>query len=150
MSFKELNEIVLEAMSEPKFWGGDVMELSDDYKDRLAAKWLESHPTWLEDIYPHTCSDRYSLAIGTTYALSSSRMLAAMFRDAAEDNKHNVDDDAYWSEALGDFENILDNKDFASEVRDRIYLYLEPTLQDKVTESYQYLVQDLKEYAGVH
>ena len=77
-------------------------------------------------------------------------MLADMFRDAAEDNKHNLDDDAYWSEALGDFENILDNKDFASEVRDRIYLYLEPTLQDKVSESYQCLVHDLKEYAGVH
>ena len=150
MSYRDLNEIVAEAMSVTPDWTGDVIDLDDHLKDRLSAKWLVSHPTWLDDIYPHTCSDRYELALHMTYAMSSSRMLAAFFRDAADHHHKDLDNDGFLSEALDNFEGILDDSDFAEQVRDRIYMYLENTLQEKVMDSFLDLIEDYKENQGVH
>ena len=150
MSYKELNEIVSEAMSVTDNWDGHVIDLDDNFKDRLSAKWIASHPTWLDDIYPHTCSDRYELALHMTYCMSSSRMLAAFFRDAADDHKKDLDNDGFWSEALGNFEGVLDDSDFCSQVRDNIYLYIENTLEEKVMDSFLYMIEDYKQHQGVH
>jgi hypothetical protein len=150
MSYQDINEVVAEAISSTPNWTGYVMELDDNFKDILCAKWLSSHPTWLDDIFPHTCSDRYDLALHMTYGMSSSRMLAAFFRDAADYHKKDVDNDAFWSEALWNFENIMDDPDFCSIVRDRIYLYLERTLEEKVMDSFQDLMEDYKQNQGVH
>ena len=59
-----------------------------------------------------------------------------MFRDAAERNAKDVDNDAYLSEALDDFEGILDSPDFLEEIREQIYLYLEPSMSELVMDSY--------------
>lgn len=150
MSYKDLNEIVAEAMSVTPDWDGHVIDLDDNFKDRLSAKWLVSHTTWLDDIYPHTCSDRYELALHMTYSMSSSRMLAAFFRDAADDHKEDLDNDGFLSEALDNFEGILDEADFCSQVRDKIYLYLENTLEEKVMDSFLYMIEDYKQHQGVH
>jgi hypothetical protein len=64
-------------------------------------------------------------------------MAAAMFRDAAERNAKDVDNDAYLSEALDDFEGILDSPDFLEEIREQIYLYLEPSMEELVMDSFQ-------------
>ena len=77
-------------------------------------------------------------------------MLAAFFRDAADHHKKDLDNDGFLSEALDNFEDILDEPDFCSQVRDKIYLYLENTLDEKVMDSFLYLIEDYKQHQGVH
>ena len=91
-----------------------------------------------DDVFPHTVSDKPLLALEAIYSEdATSRMAAAMFRDAADRNAKDVDNDAYLSEALDDFEAILDTPDFLEEIRHQLYMYLEPSMEDLVMDSFQ-------------
>lgn len=149
MSYHELNDIVSLIVDENPLWEGDLIDLNDKCKDLITFTWLNTHQTWLDDVFPHTCSDRYELALSMTYG-STSRMLAAMFRDAEQDHEDECDNDAYFSEALNDFSRILDSDTFIEQVRDNIYLYLEDTLRDRVEQSFSHLIHQEKTARGVH
>ena len=137
MSYKVLNDAVGLIRDETPLWDGSYQELPDATKDGLIALWLITHPTWMDDVYPHTVSDKRLLALEAVYSEdATSRMAAAMFRDAAERNAKDVDNDAYLSEALDDFEDILDSPDFLEEIREQIYSYLEPSMEELVMDSY--------------
>lgn len=137
MSYKVLNDAVGLIRDETPMWEGGFQELPCKTKDGLIALWLITHPTWMDDVFPHTVSDKPLLALEAVYSEdATSRMAAAMFRDAAERNAKDVDNDAYLSEALDDFEDILDSPDFLEEIREQIYLYLEPSMSELVMDSF--------------
>jgi len=149
MSYHALNDLVALSIDEKPLWEGDLLDLNDNAKDAIVYEWLVTHPSWLNDIFPHTCTDKYELALGLTYN-SSSRILAAMLIDAAEANADQCDGDAYWSEALGHFEDILHNANFMAEVRERIYGYLEDSLRDRVEQSFTHLLHEDRMARGIH
>ena len=137
MSYKVLNDAVGLIRDETPLWEGSYQELPDKTKDGLICLWLITHPTWMDDVFPHTVSDKPLLALEAIYSEdATSRMAAAMFRDAADRNAKDVDNDAYLSEALDDFEDILDAPDFLEEIREQIYSYLEPSMEELVMDSY--------------
>ena len=138
MSYKILNEAVGLIRDENPLWEGSYQSLPDIAKDGLITLWLATHSTWMDDVFPHTVSDKRMLALECVYSEdATSRMAAAMFRDAAERNAKDVDNDAYLSEALDDFEAILDTPDFLEEIRHQIYMYLEPSMEELVMDSFQ-------------
>jgi len=141
MSYKVLNDAVGLIRDETPMWEGSYQELPDKTKDGLIALWLITHQTWMDDVFPHTVSDKPLLALEAIYSEdATSRMAAAMFRDAADRNAKDVDNDAYLSEALDDFEDILDTPDFLEEIRHQLYMYLEPSMEELVMDSYQDLI----------
>ena len=151
MSYKVLNNVVGLIRDETPLWEGDFQELPCKTKDGLIALWLVSHPSWLDDVLPHTVSDKQLLALGCIYSDdATSRIAAAMFRDAAERNAKDVDNDAYLSEALDDFEDILDSPDFLEEIKEQIYLYMEPSMSQLVMDSFTDIIFNEKIDMGVH
>ena len=149
MSYHELNDIVSLIMDENPLWEGDLIDLTDKCKDIITFTWLNTHQTWLDDVFPHTCSDRYELALSMTYG-STSRMLAAMFRDAEQDHEDECDNDAYFSEALDNFSDSLDAADFIEQVRNKIYLYLEDDMRNRVEQSFAHMLQEERSDRGMH
>ena len=81
MSYKVLNDAVGLIRDETPMWEGSYQELPDKTKDGLIALWLITHPTWMDDVFPHTVSDKPLLALEAIYSEdATSRMAAAMFR----------------------------------------------------------------------
>ena len=122
-------------------WDGDLIELSDSQKDAACYTWLRMHPTWLDDIFPHTCSDNFDAVLDLTYRIGQyqalpSGSLAYYFKSKENEYRHQCDDDGFWSEALDDFKSILNDDDFDELIRGRIYLYMEDTLREKVWEEF--------------
>ena len=151
MSYKVLNNVVGLIRDETPLWEGDFQELPCKTKDGLIALWLVSHPSWLDDVLPHTVSDKQLLALGCIYSDdATSRIAAAMFRDAAERNAKDVDNDAYLSEALDDFEDILDSPDFLEQIKEQIYLYMEPSMSQLVMDSFTDIIFSEEIDMGVH
>lgn len=149
MSYKCLNDFVAFLADQENFTG-DLMDLNDYTKDTMVAIWLVNHGSWMTDIFPHTAGENYHEAMMLTYPDNldceglrrPSLTLAQLFRQLAVKYKEYCDGDAYWSEAAEDFEEILDEPDFEEQMRNRIYLYMEKTLREKVQDSYDdYLTQ---------
>ena len=135
-------------------WSGDMLDLDDDFKDDICYHWLRLHPTWLDDIFPHTVSDEALLVLDLAYGVglfadSGDVGLADVFYNATLRLKE-IDEDVYWSEALGNFESILSDKVFGQEVRDRIYMYLEPSLREEVQEIFDDNLLAASQGANLH
>lgn len=142
---------VFEVRDEQTSWDGDFQSLDDEAKDQLIFVWLCWKHSWLDDIFPHTVSDRYLFAMHVLYHLdSSSGVVKALFEDAAERRASDVDGDAYWSEAMGDFESILDSADLLDELKSRIHDYMEQTISDAVSSAYADIVNCERLEAGLH
>jgi hypothetical protein len=151
MSYHLLDDIVGLIRDEKPMWEGNIMELSDDARDAIACTWLQTHKTWADDVFPHTISDRYDFALAMLYGpYGSSGMMSQMLVEAAERNAKDVDNDAYVSDALDDFEHLLFKPGLLETMRDQIYLYCEGTLFEAVQDSYIDMIHQEKIDMGVH
>lgn len=117
-----------------------LSDLPDEAMDEAVYIWLNSHKTWFEDIYPATFSrgvGKIATEMLFGKAPSSSKIVSNLFIAMAEDAVEHDKDDLWWSEAL---ETHLDSTvnlgNFADDLRDRIYLYLEHTVEEAIFDEF--------------
>jgi len=132
-----------------------LSDLPDEAKDEAVYIWLNSHKTWFEDIYPATFSrgvGKIATEMLFGKAPSASKIVSNLFIAMAEDSPDEYDkDDRWWSEAL---ETHLDSTvnlgNFADDLRDRIYLYLEHTIEDEIFNDLSHLNIQGEEDHGIY
>ena len=118
-----------------------LSDLPDEAMDEAVYIWLNSHKTWFEDIYP-ACFSRGVGKIATEMlfgkAPSNNKIVANLFVAMAEDAPVEWDkDDLWWSEALEiHLDSIVNLGNFADDLRDRIYLYLEHTVEEAIFDEF--------------
>ena len=116
-----------------------LSDFSDEDKDKAVYLWLNSHRTWFEDIYPVSFGRSVGkiatdMLFGKTP--NNSKLISNLFIAMAEDCPDDYGrDEQWWSEALEiHLDTIVNLGNFADDLRDRIYLYLEPAIEDYVWE----------------
>lgn len=132
-----------------------LMDLSDEAKDEAVHIWMHSHRTWFDDIYP--------VAIGRSVGKivtdmlfgkkpNNSKLIANLFIAMADDCPDDYGrDEQWWSEALGiHLDEIVNLGNFADDLRDRIYLYLEPAIEDYLWQRAANLVATEKRDRGIY
>ena len=131
-----------------------LSDLPDEAMDEAVYIWLNSHKTWFEDIYPATFSrgvGKIATEMLFGKAPSSSKIVSNLFIAMAEDAVEHDKDDLWWSEAL---ETHLDSSvnlgNFADELRDRIYLYLEHTVEEAIFEEFARQTGEKKREHGIY
>lgn len=153
MSYKSLVSFVGELYEYNQTWEGDLIDLSDENKDDLVFLWIITHKTWLADIFPHTVDNIFEPCLSLLYKVDCSPpedALANVFKAAEKMRRDECDNDAFFSEATGDFEDILNADNFTSIYRDRVYLTMEPNLRDRVQEAFNEYIWECKEEACIH
>ena len=132
-----------------------LSDLPDEAVDEAVYIWLNSHKTWFEDIYPATFSrgvGKIATEMLFGKAPSSNKIVANLFIAMAEDAPAEYDkDELWWSEALEmhlDEAVKLDN--FADDLRDRIFLYLEHTIEEEVYSAFFRLKRDIDMEHGIY
>ena len=117
-----------------------LSDLPDEAMDEAVYIWLNSHKTWFEDIYPATFSrgvGKIATEMLFGKAPSNNKIVANLFIVMAEDAVEHDKDDLWWSEALGThLDSIVNLGNFADDLRDRIYLYLEYTLEEAIFDEF--------------
>ena len=120
-----------------------LSDLPDEAKDEAVYIWLNSHKTWFEDIYPATFSrgvGKIATEMLFGKAPSASKIVSNLFIAMAEDAVEHDKDDLWWSEALEThLDSMVNLGNFADELRDRIYLYLEHTIEDEIFDDLSHL-----------
>lgn len=116
-----------------------LSDFSDEDKDKAVYLWLNSHRTWFEDIYPVSFGRSVGkIATDMLFGkpLGNSKLISNLFIAMAEDCPDDYGrDEQWWSEALEiHLDTIVNLGNFADELRERIYLYLEPAIEDYVWE----------------
>jgi len=117
-----------------------LSDLPDEAMDEAVYIWLNSHKTWFEDIYPATFSrgvGKIATEMLFGKAPSVSKIVSNLFVAMAEDAVEHDKDDLWWSEALGThLDSMVNLGNFADELRDRIYLYLEHTIEEAIFDEF--------------
>ena len=118
-----------------------LSDLPDEAMDEAVYIWLNSHKTWFEDIYPATFSrgvGKIATEMLFGKAPSSNKIVANLFVAMAEDAPvEYAKDDLWWSEALEmHLDEIVNLGNFADDLRDKIYLYLEESIEEAVFEEF--------------
>jgi hypothetical protein len=132
-----------------------LSDLPDEAKDEAVYIWLNSHKTWFEDIYPATFSrgvGKIATEMLFGKAPSASKIVSNLFVAMAEDCPDEYDkDDRWWSEALEThLDSIVNLGNFADDLRDRIYLYLEHTIEDEIFNDLSHLNIQGEEDHGIY
>jgi hypothetical protein len=132
-----------------------LSDLPDEAKDEAVYIWLNSHKTWFEDIYPATFSrgvGKIATEMLFGKAPSASKIVSNLFVAMAEDCPDEYDkDDRWWSEALEmHLDSIVNLGNFADDLRDRIYLYLENTIEDEIFNDLSHLNIQGEEDHGIY
>ena len=132
-----------------------LSDLPDEAKDEAVYIWLNSHKTWFEDIYPATFSrgvGKIATEMLFGKAPSASKIVSNLFIAMAEDSPDEYDkDDRWWSEALEThLDSIVNLGNFADDLRDRIYLYLEHTIEDEIFNDLSHLNIQGEEDHGIY
>ena len=117
-----------------------LSDLPDEALDEAVYIWLNSHKTWFEDIYP-PC---FTISIGrlATDMLFgknqvSNRVASGLFVAIVDSLDEYDRDYAWWSEALDrHLDKIAYCSNFADEMREIIYLYLEPTIESAIYDEF--------------
>lgn len=131
-----------------------LSDFSDQDKDKAVHLWLNSHRTWLEDIYPVSFG-RSVGKIATDMLFGKkpnhSKLISNLFIAMAEDCPDDYGrDEQWWSEALEiHLDTIVNLGNFADDLRDRIYLYLEPAIEDYVWDRAANLVATEERDRGI-
>lgn len=131
-----------------------LSDFSDADKDKAVHLWLNSHRTWLEDIYPVSFG-RSVGKIATDMLFGKkpnhSKLISNLFIAMAEDCPDDYGrDEQWWSEALEiHLDTIVNLGNFADDLRDRIYLYLEPAIEDYVWDRAANLVATEERDRGI-
>lgn len=110
-------------------------DLDDDAKDLAVHTWMMSHRTWFDDIYPMSIGRSVGKIVTDMLfgkAPSHNKLISNLFIAMVEDCPTDYGkDELWWSEALGIYlDTIVNLGNFGDELRDRIYLYLEPAIED--------------------
>ena len=132
-----------------------LSDLPDEAKDEAVYIWLNSHRTWFEDIYP-ACFSRGVGKIATEMlfgkAPSANKIVANLFIAMVEDAPAEWDkDDLWWSEACGiHLDSIVNLGNFADDLRDRIYLYLEHTIEEAIYDEFAKQKKELDMEHGIY
>ena len=118
-----------------------LSDLPDEALDEAVYIWLNSHKTWFEDIYPATFSrgvGKIATEMLFGKAPSNNKIVANLFIAMAEDAPvEYAKDDLWWSEALEmHLDEIVNLGNFADDLRDKIYLYLEEAIEEAVFEEF--------------
>jgi len=117
-----------------------LSDLPDAALDEAVYIWLNSHKTWFEDIYPATFSrgvGKIATEMLFGKAPSASKIVSNLFIAMAEDAVEHDKDDLWWSEALEThLDSIVNLGNFADDLRDRIYLYLEHTIEEAIFDEF--------------
>ena len=117
-----------------------LSDLPDEAMDEAVYIWLNSHKTWFEDIYPATFSrgvGKIATEMLFGKAPSASKIVSNLFIAMAEDAVEHDKDDLWWSEALEThLDSMVNLGNFADELRDRIYLYLEHTIEEAIFDEF--------------
>ena len=117
-----------------------LSDLPDEAMDEAVYIWLNSHKTWFEDIYPATFSrgvGKIATEMLFGKAPSSNKIVSNLFVVMAEDAVEHDKDDLWWSEALEThLDSMVNLGNFADELRDRIYLYLEHTIEEAIFDEF--------------
>lgn len=131
-----------------------LSDLPDEAMDEAVYIWLNSHKTWFEDIYPATFSrgvGKIATEMLFGKAPSASKIVSNLFVAMAEDAVEHDKDDLWWSEALGThLDSIVNLGNFADELRDRIYLYLEYTLEEAIFDEFARQTGEKKREHGIY
>tara|TARA_R100000951_G_scaffold66061_2_gene55911 strand:+ start:83 stop:544 length:462 start_codon:yes stop_codon:yes gene_type:complete len=117
-----------------------LSDLPDEAMDEAVYIWLNSHKTWFEDIYPATFSrgvGKIATEMLFGKAPSNNKIVANLFIAMAEDAVEHDKDDLWWSEALEThLDSMVNLGNFADDLRDRIYLYLEHTIEEAIFDEF--------------
>ena len=117
-----------------------LSDLPDEAMDEAVYIWLNSHKTWFEDIYPATFSrgvGKIATEMLFGKAPSANKIVSNLFVVMAEDAVEHDKDDLWWSEALEThLDSMVNLGNFADELRDRIYLYLEHTIEEAIFDEF--------------
>ena len=117
-----------------------LSDLPDEAMDEAVYIWLNSHKTWFEDIYPATFSrgvGKIATEMLFGKAPSASKIVSNLFIAMAEDAVEHDKDDLWWSEALEThLDSMVNLGNFADDLRDRIYLYLEHTIEEAIFDEF--------------
>ena len=117
-----------------------LSDLPDEAMDEAVYIWLNSHKTWFEDIYPATFSrgvGKIATEMLFGKAPSANKIVSNLFVAMAEDAVEHDKDDLWWSEALEThLDSMVNLGNFADELRDRIYLYLEHTIEEAIFDEF--------------
>jgi len=110
-------------------------DLDDDAKDLAVHTWMMSHRTWFDDIYPMSIGRSVGKIVTDMLfgkAPSHNKLISNLFIAMVEDSPTDYGkDELWWSEALGIYlDTIVNLGNFGDELRERIYLYLEPAIED--------------------
>ncbi len=131
-----------------------LSDLPDEAMDEAVYIWLNSHKTWFEDIYPATFSrgvGKIATEMLFGKAPSASKIVSNLFIAMAEDAVEHDKDDLWWSEALGThLDSMVNLGNFADELRDRIYLYLEHTIEEAIFEEFARQTGEKKREHGIY
>ena len=131
-----------------------LSDLPDEAMDEAVYIWLNSHKTWFEDIYPATFSrgvGKIATEMLFGKAPSASKIVSNLFVAMAEDAVEHDKDDLWWSEALGThLDSMVNLGNFADELRDRIYLYLEHTIEEAIFEEFARQTGEKKREHGIY
>lgn len=113
-----------------------LSDLPDEVVDEATYIWLNRYTSWHTDIYPASfnggvCKIATEMLFGKKPA--HSYLVSNLFIAMAEDSPHaGSRDDTYLSEALGYFDDKVNLGNFADDVRESIYLYLESSMEDEL------------------
>ena len=117
-----------------------LSDLPDEAMDEAVYIWLNSHKTWFEDIYPATFSrgvGKIATEMLFGKAPSNNKIVSNLFIAMAEDAVEHEKDDLWWSEALEThLDSMVNLGNFADDLRDRIYLYLEHTIEEAIFDEF--------------
>ena len=122
-----------------------LSDLEDTEKDMACHIWMHSHRTWFDDIYPMAIGRSVGKIVTDMLfgkAPGNSKLISNLFIAMAEDSPDDYGkDELWWSEALGiHLDSIVNLGNFGDELRDRIYLYLEPSMEDYIFDRMANLV----------
>lgn len=113
-----------------------LSDLPDAVIDKATYIWLNRYTSWHTDIYPASfnagvCKLATEMLFGEkpSHSYLVSNLFIAMAEDSPDAGSR---DDTYMSEALGYFDNKVNLGNFADDVRDSIYLYLESSMEDEL------------------
>ena len=117
-----------------------VSDLPDEVIDEAVYIWLNRYTSWHTDIYPASfnagvCKIATEMLFGERPA--HNKLVSNLFIAMAEESPDaGSRDDTYMSEALGYFDDKVHLGNFADDVRDSIFLYLESSMDDELFDQY--------------
>lgn len=117
-----------------------LSDLPNEALDEAVYIWLTSHKTWFEDIYPPCFTISLGrlatdMLFGKTQV--SNRVASGLFVAIVDSLEEYDRDYAWWSEALErHLDEIAYSSNFADEMREIIYLYLEPTIESAIYDEF--------------